>query len=436
MIGPQKSSRERIEAGQLGSLQQLLSCLVRSNRYYAPILEKAGLDGSIGILQDFTSRMPFTTKHDMARDQQENPPFGTNLTYPLEKYVRFHQTSATTGSPMRWLDTAESWEGLIANWEQIFLAAGVNAADRILFTFSFGPFLGFWCGFDAACRLGCLCIPAGGMSSLARINLLIESGATVLCCTPTYALRLAEVAAEEAVDLSASKIRLLIVAGEPGGSIPSTRTRIESAWSGARVFDHHGMTEVGPVSFESPHHPCVLHVIESSYLAEVIHPETGEPALEGQTGELVLTTLNRHGSPLLRYRTGDLVCPVWSGGELYGRTEVALVGGIIGRVDEMVVIRGVNVCPSSIEGVIRSFSEVGEYRVEVHGGTSMPEMRVVIEADGWDDAIQGVAESIEKQFRLAFNLRIPVSVAPKGALPRSEMKSRRWIIENTGTYHA
>lgn len=435
MTGQWELHRERIETDQLRSLQQLLAELVKSNPFYAPILRKAGLDGSVDSLAAFRSRMPLTTKSDLVRDQLENPPFGTNLTYPLEDYVRYHQTSATSGSPMRWLDTAASWEGLMANWEQIFKAAGVTSQDRILFAFSFGPFLGFWSAFDAASRIGCLCVPAGGMTSLARIRLIQGSAATVLCCTPTYALRLGEVAVEEGIDLSSTEVRLLIVAGEPGGSIPSTRERIESTWVGAKVFDHHGMTEVGPVSFESPGHPCVLHVIESSYLVEVVNPETGEPIMEGQTGELILTTLKRHGSPLLRYRTGDLVRPVWSGLDLYGRSEMAFVGGILGRADEVIVVRGVNVYPGVVEEIVRSFPTIGEYRVHVNGDKAMSELRVVIEAAIESDYMLGVAEALEKQFRLSFNLRIPVTVVERGVLPRSEMKSRRWAIEKSEIYH-
>jgi phenylacetate-CoA ligase len=124
--------------------------------------------------------------------------------------------------------------------------------------------------------MGCLAIPGGGMRSAARLRTIIETSATVLCCTPTYAIRLAEVAAEENIDLGASSVRTLIVAGEPGGSVPATRTHIAKLWRGARVVDHHGMTEIGPVSYGCPQRPGVLHVIEDSYIAEVIDPLTGQ----------------------------------------------------------------------------------------------------------------------------------------------------------------
>src|SRR5450432_1027774 len=216
-------------------------------------------------------------------------------------------------------------------WEQMFRIAGVTAADRLLFPFSFGPFLGFWTAFDAAQRLGCLCLAAGGMSSGARLRMLLDNAATVVLCTPTYALHLAEVAREQGIALEPGTpgfaVKCLIVAGEPGGSIPATRRRIEEAWH-ARVFDHSGMTEVGPAAIECPERPGGLHLLEADYLAEVINPNTTEPVAPGQLGELVLTNLGRWGSPLVRYRTGDLVrvdpepCPC-------GRSFRRLGGGIL-----------------------------------------------------------------------------------------------------------
>jgi acyl-CoA synthetase (AMP-forming)/AMP-acid ligase II len=141
---------------------------------------------------------------------------------------------------------------MVENWKEIYQAAGVSGGDRVYFAFSFGPFIGFWLAFDAAQQLGCLCIPGGGLSTAGRLRAIAENRATVLCCTPSYAAHLAETAARENFDLKATAVRLLIVAGEPGGSVPATRRRLEELWPGARIFDHHGMTETGPVSHECP----------------------------------------------------------------------------------------------------------------------------------------------------------------------------------------
>jgi phenylacetate-CoA ligase len=409
---------------QLEKLQTLLAELRASNRFYQSKLP-AAMPKS---LDEFFDRVPFTTKQELVLDRQAHPPFGSNLTYPIERYSRFSQTSGTSGQPMRWLDTAESWDWMVGNWTRVFTSAGVTQADRVFFAFSFGPFLGFWVAFDAAVRMGCLALPGGGMPTAARLAVMMDSGATVLCCTPTYAVHMAEVAAREKIDLERSLVRNVIVAGEPGGSIPATRRRIEELWRGARVVDHHGMTEIGPVSYGCPARRDVLHVIESSFIAEVIDPETGRHRPAGVQGELVLTNLGRPGSPLLRYRTGDLVvagtgdrCPC-------GSTELALVGGILGRADDMVVVRGVNVYPGAIEEVLRAAGGVAEYRVRVSRNAGMAELSIEIEAEP-SAADGGLAHTIEAKLREALSLRIPVSIAAPGSLPRFEMKARRWIAE-------
>src|SRR5688500_2799976 len=292
---------------QLEHLRALLAAIVPGNRFYTPRLAQAGVTPQIASLAEFSKRMPFTTKADLVADQTAHPPYGTNQSFPLPTYTRFCQTSGTTARSLAILDTNESWQWMLGNWEVIYRAAGVIPGDRISLAFSFGPFLGFWTAFEAAAKYGCLCLPGGGLTSAARLRAILEHRAQVLCCTPTYALHLAELAGREAIDLQSSAITRIIVAGEPGGSVPDVRQRIAAAWDGARVLDHYGMTEVGPVAFEEFDQPLVLRVIENSYFAEVISPETGKAAADAQQGELVLTTLGRTAAPLLRYRTGDLV---------------------------------------------------------------------------------------------------------------------------------
>ncbi len=367
-----------IEQRQLEKLRKLLRIILPSNPFYRAKFRGLNVE-AIACLKDFSRNYPFTAKVEIAVDQASAPPFGTNLTFPFDQYSRFHQTSGSTGIPIRWLDTEQNWRSMLQHWEIIFDAAGVGSTDRIFFAFSFGPFIGFWLAFEAACKMGALCIPGGGLGSKARLRLILENEATVVCCTPTYALRLREVAMEEGIDLSASQVRIILVAGEPGGSVAATRARIESAWPRARVSDHHGMTEVGPVTYECPRQPGVLHVIESAFFAEVIDPKNGEIKREGEEGELVLTTLDRIGSPLIRARTGDLVRSRRFTPCTCGRNDLALEGGILGRTDDMLVIRGVNIYPGAIEEIIHSIGEITEYRVNIVQGNSLAEMEVSIE---------------------------------------------------------
>ncbi|MGJ8695424.1 MAG: phenylacetate--CoA ligase family protein [Verrucomicrobiaceae bacterium] len=388
-----------LETRQLERVNDLLRSLASGgNAFYQGKL--AGLS-EVGSLAEFVERVPFTTKGELAADQEAHPPYGTNLTWPLESYCRFHQTSGTSGRPMIWLDDVAGWEWLRGNWEWVWEEAGVKAGEAAFFPFSFGPFLGFWAGFESATHLGIRAIPAGGLSSENRIKMMERLRPEVLCCTPTYGLRLAEVAE----DARALGVRKIIVAGEPGGSLPEVRARLEEAW-GAEVIDHHGMTEVGPVTVGDREDATFLRIRHEGYFCEVIDQD------ESGVGELVLTTLGRHGSPLLRYRTGDLVQPV-------ERVEgFALKGGIIGRVDDMVVVRGVNLYPGAVEEVVKSVSGIVEYEVLIEEKDAMAEVRLRVEGEG--------VEELAAKLQEVFSLRIPVEQVAEGTLERFEMKSRRW----------
>ncbi|EDY17647.1 Phenylacetate--CoA ligase [Chthoniobacter flavus Ellin428] len=402
---------------QIERLRALLAELTPGNRFYTRRFEADGVEArAITSLEEFSRRVSFTHKQDLVVDQAAHAPYGTNHTYPLERYTRFCQTSGTTARPLVILDTPESWQWMLGNWAAIYQGGGLEPGDRIYFAFSFGPFLGFWTAFDAAAKCGYLGIPGGGLGSAARVRAMIQHQANVLCCTPTYALRLAQAAKEEDIDLRQAAVKKIIVAGETGGSVPEVRRRITEAWHGAQVLDHYGMTEVGPTAYQTPERADLLHIIEDSYFAEIIRPETGEAVTPGEVGELVLTTLGRAACPLLRYRTGDLV----------RRAEqepgFALAGGIIGRADDMVVVRGVNLYPAAFDSAVRLVPEIDEYRVEISRRNTLTEVEVQIESP--DD---GAAKKLERALTSTFSLRIPVTRVAEHTLPRFEMKARRWV---------
>ena len=410
-------------------LAALIRQIYGNNPFYTRKLDAAGLVPASLTLPDDLSRLPLTTKSELVADQQSSPPWGTNLTEPLDQYTRYNQTSSTTGSPLRWLDTNESWQWMLECWKTVYGGAKVDSRDRIFFPFSFGPFLGFWTAFEAGCQIGAHCIPAGGMSSQARLSMIDTLQPTVVCCTPTYALRLLEVAGElrgGAPDLSGTSVRVLIVAGEAGGSIPSTRERIEQGW-GARVIDHHGLTEVGPISFECWEAPGSLHLNEAEYICEVLEPGSDLPVRDGERGELVVTNLGRSASPLIRYRTGDIVVRR-SGPCACGRSFARLEGGILSRADDMVNVRGVNVYPSAVESVLRSFGEVAEYRATVAANGSLRELLVEIELMAGIDRGSDVASRVAAALRESLGLTVPLMVVDAGSLPRFELKARRFII--------
>jgi phenylacetate-CoA ligase len=414
--------RQALDALQRERLHALLAEILPRNPFYSCKFTEAGLSPADIHSSADLAKLPFTTKTELLADQAAHPPYGRALTYPLEGYCRLHQTSGTSGQPLRWLDTAESWSCLLGCWEHFFEMIELHADDRLFFPFSFGPFLGFWTAFEAAVRRRFFCLPGGGMSSGARLKMLVDNQATVVFCTPTYALRLAEVAREEKLDLAAGPVRMVIVAGEPGGCIPATRAAIEAAW-GARVFDHAGMTEIGPVAIECVQNPAGLHILETEYLPEIVDPETGKPTPAGQTGELVLTNFNRLGSPLLRYRTGDLVrvdpdpCPC-------ARPFIRLQGGILDRTDDMIHVRGNNFYPSALEEVIRRFHEIAEYRVAIDQTGSLPALYIDLEPVQSARSAD-LADRVSRAIRDEFLFRADVRTVSPGSLPRFEMKARR-----------
>ncbi|GAA5148745.1 phenylacetate--CoA ligase [Prosthecobacter algae] len=412
--------RDRLRSNQWRKLRSILVTVNGAGGFYAHKFQAAKVVvSSMDGVEDFIQQVPFTLKEELLADRLAHPPFGTHLTQPLESYTRFCQTSGTSsGQPVAWLDTPESWEAMLKCWRHVYDGADLVAGkDRIFFAFSFGPFLGFWTAYEAA-NGHYLTLPSGGLSSQARLEMMARYGATVLCCTPTYALRLGEMIGEASgVEHLSLRVQKIIVAGEPGGSIPEVRARIEKLWN-ARVYDHHGMTEVGPVSYETTAVPGQLVVIEEAYLAEVIDPATGLEVNEGECGELVLTTLDRTAGPLLRYRTGDWVKKrLWQG-------RLALEGGVLSRVDDMVVVRGVNVYPSAVEAVVRQFSEIAEFMVEQRKVDAMDEIELLIEVPG--NVSKALIKRLEAKLRDTFSMRIPVRLVEADSLPRHEFKAKRW----------
>ena len=390
------------------------------NAFWRAAWARAGVrrPGDVKSWDDF-HRLPCTTKRDLVEDQAAHPPFGTNLTYSLERYVRVHQTSGTTGTPLRWLDTQASWDWWAHCWRFVLAGAGLGPGDRVYFPFSFGLFIGFWAGFEGARTLGAMAIPGGGVDSVARLATIQALAATALVCTPSYALHLAETARERGVDVAALPVRATVHAGEPGAGIAAVRARIEAAWS-ARAFDHAGMTEMGAYGYECEAQ-AGLHVNESEFIAEVLDPATQQPAREG---ELVLTNLGRLGSPVIRYRTGDRV-RVADAPCACGRTFLRLPGGILGRLDDMLILRGVNVFPSAVEGIVRRFASVDEFQIEVFRAGELDEARILIEV-GAGDAAETCA-ALQEALRAGLGLRLPVAAAAPRSLPRFELKARRVV---------
>ena len=409
----EKLSPEDLTEHQLTRLNQLLETILPENSFYRGHLKE--IEFPLRSL-DQLAELPFTFK-DQLVDENNTGNLATNRTYELARYCRFHRTSGTRGKPLVILDTADDWQWWIDTWQFVLDAADVKPSDQAVMAFSFGPFIGFWSAFDATVARGTLCVPSGGLSTLSRAELIQSTEASVLFCTPSYALHMAEVGLENQINVRELPVNRIIVAGEPGGSIPEIRDRIATAWS-AKVFDHSGATEVGPWGFPDPE-ARGLYINESEFIAEFLSVDHGEPAGEGELSELVLTSLGRSGSPIIRYRTGDLVRPTWNDNQPC--RFVLLQGGVLGRSDDMMIIRGVNIFPSSIERILRSFPEIIEYRMIASKSSQMDELKIEIE-----DRLEQ-PERVTRELQVRLGLRVETECVPIGSLPRFDLKGNRFI---------
>ena len=409
--------RTQLANHQVARLQALLGPVLASNAFYRAKFNAVGISSPEDI-PDFAAfrRLPMTTRAELSADQIDPPPYATNLTCPAAEYTRIHQTSGTTGHRLRWLDTAASWDWWGRCWAQVYSGAGITAADRIFFAFSFGPFIGFWSGHEGARHMGALIVPGGGMSSEQRLAAIVENEITALVCTPTYALHLGEVARARSLDLAASSVRTTVHAGEPGANLPATRRMLEQTW-GARAYDHAGAPEVGAWGFDCQEQSG-LHLNEGEFICEVIAPDSGAPADEG---ELVITNLGRTGMPVIRYRTGDRVALDRRPCDC-GRSFHRLAGGVIGRVDDALLIRGVVVYPSAIENVVRRFPAVGEFAVDIHRRQALDELELRVELKSGATTADKIAQALAHHL----GLRAAVAVAAPDSLPRFELKARRF----------
>ncbi|MFG0268141.1 MAG: phenylacetate--CoA ligase [Rhodopirellula sp. JB055] len=372
--------------------------------------------------------LPFLIKSDLLGSSREEP--SKLFTRPRQAYSRAHQTSGSRGWPMPIYDTPEDWRWWLACWQYVLDAADVRPADTVMMAFSFGPFIGFWSANDALVERGCLVVPGGGLSSSARLQMMLDRECTVVCCTPTYALHLISVANEHGIDLKGSSVSRLIVAGEPGGSVPEIRRAIEEPW-GARVIDHAGASELGAWGFPTADDRG-LHIIESEFIAEFfVLDEDGQPsrpATSGEASEMVMTNLGRHGGPAIRYRTGDIVRPVWEHG--LACQFVKLEGGVIGRADDMLVIRGVNVFPASIEAIVRQVVPEAEFRMIASRRDHLDQLSIDIESPAGSESQPGglgQLRELRDAFRERLALRVEITSVPNGSLPRSEGKSKRFV---------
>ena len=402
-------------------LEQLLRQTSEQNPFYRRVWAAAGVDLQDVTLTTFSS-LPLVTKQNFQDDQRLTPPFGTNLSEPVDHYGYYFQTSGTTGTPVRWLDTEDSWHWRAQCIGHVLLAAGLTRQDRLMLPFSFGPYTAFWGAYRAALEWGMMVVPTGGWTSEQRLKVIEDTQVTVVATTPTYAARLAEVAANLGKSLASSSVTTLILAGEPGAAAAGWNRQMADAW-GARVCEFVGSTETGTFAYGCGLAPYWPHIIETEYVVEVINPQTLKPVPDTEVGELVLTALGRSCSPVIRYRTGDLVARtpnVCACGSPFRQFR----DGVMGRRDDMLIVRGVNIFPAALTNIVGTVLPVGcPYCVVVDHGENDQD-RITVEFEGTTDN-PSLATRVQQTFRQAFNLRCEVMVVPPGVLERTDYKSHR-----------
>ncbi|MBC8091033.1 MAG: phenylacetate--CoA ligase family protein [Pseudonocardia sp.] len=371
-------------------------------------------------------RVPFLTREEWMRSQDAHPPYGDLPVVGPEAAIRVHTTSGTSGrTPLRALDGRKDWSWAAEMWCYALWAAGVRPRDGGYVAFGYGSFIGFWGLHNGLEKLGALTVPGGAQSTPNRIKQIVDFGATVVASTPTYALRLAAEAEAMGVDLRGGPVHSVILSGEPAGSIPETKALIEERW-GAKAYDTAGMTEVSTVfMFEPADQPGGCHIIEDHFIEQVIDPETGREVGYGERGERVCTSFGRSTTPLLRYRTADLVVKVPSRS---ARTWDVYQGGIIGRVDDMKLVRGTNVYPGAIEAIVRGFAGIEEFQVRIERRDDRDEIVLCLEPAPTmgDAAWTHLASTIGTDLAAAHEgLRFHIERAAPDALPRFELKAKR-----------
>jgi phenylacetate-coenzyme A ligase PaaK-like adenylate-forming protein len=423
--------RGDLEALQLERLKFLLGYAWERSPFYRRKMTATRIrPEDIKSLSDFFQFFPITTRAELKEDQLEHPPHGSRLSVDPAQTIRYHATSGSTGGErLKVLDTERDWLWGAGCWASALYNFGLRRADTVLVAFGYGTFIGFWGAHYAFDKIGCKVIPAGPFDTKTRLRLLQETGATVLACTPSYAMRLVYVAEESGLDLrTETKVRKLVCGGEPGATIPSTRKRLEEAF-GASAGDFMGTTETaGIIGFTCFAQCDGLHINEDRFIAEVLDSETHRTLPHGERGVMVVTPLVKQAMPLLRYVTNDAVVKTTHDVCGCGRTFDILQGGILGRYDDRTKVRGVFIMPPMIEEIIREYPDVEEFYTTVENIRGLDTLVIKLDPrSGADETnFAALAAGVGERLKTQIGIRPIVQKVAHGTLPRYDAKSSRF----------
>jgi len=421
-------TRERLRKLQFKKFKRLFRWGYDHSRFHRYVYDQAGIRPEDIRSWDDIQRVPKVEKSMMRDIQRKEPfPYGDALCVPLEEVVEFRQTSGTTGQPVYQPDTWQDWEWWSECWSYILWAQGYRPRDRVFLPFGYNVFVAFWAGHYAAEKLGCEVIPGGVLDTQARILKIQELRATAMMATPTYVLGMADTARKMGLEPEKMSIEKITCAGEPGASIPSTKKRMEDAW-GARVYDHAGATEIGAWSYECADQPGGLHVNEAFFLVEIEDIDTGEIIeAPGRKGKMIISALDRQAQPCIRFDSKDVIewadepCPC-------GRSFRLIKGGVQGRSDDITKVKGVLLSPGAIEEVVRGTEGLGdEFEVVVDKVGDIDRITLKVELTPESAGMRARIEPrLKDQLRLKTNLGYVIEFHEPGALPRYEVKAKRF----------
>lgn len=422
--------RKELEALQLELLKDMVAHAYHNSPYYHRIFNEQGINPDTIQTLDDIKKFPFTNKKIIRKCQDEAPPFGTMVSVPEEEIVYISASSGSTGSPTASPFTQKDFDDWIDFESRIFWSSGMRPTDRYCHALNFSMFVGGPCVYGAQ-KLGALSIHAGTIPSERLLALMQQFQPTVIWTTPSYAWYLGETAQKKGIDPAKDlNIKKIFVCGEPGGSIEVTRRRIENLWD-ADVYDYYGISDIFGSCAAECEEKSGCHFAEDQILVEIINPETGEHVADGERGELVLTTLKKQARPLIRFRTGDIVSYTTETCKC-GRTSLR-IDGVHGRVDDMLIIKGVNVFPSDIEHITRRYHDLtGEYRLVVDRINHLDTLTVEVEyVEGYTGNLEELAQTVQTDIKKSIAISAKVSILKPDTLPRVTHKAKR-ILDNRG----
>ena len=421
--------RAELAALHLARIQKLVAYAYDCSPFYRRKFDAIGLKPDhIRTLDDFKAKVPVTDKSEFIGLQQERPPYGDTLALPLEQIAHHCETSGTTGIPLAipysMYDTVRYGE----SWVYGFWGLGIRPSDTFYFAFGWGNFAGFWSAYWGARRLGCRVISGGGLDTKGHIQAIGRMKPTVLVSTPTFALRIAAVAREMGIDLSASSIRYTYHAGEPGPTaLPGMRAQIEQAW-GAKAGELLGIAEVDAMAPGCPLGDGV-HVNEMNCFTWSMDPETGKEVADGDIGENIVTSFANTAQPLLNYRTHDLVRRSTAACGC-GRTWVKFDGAVLGRTDFMVTVRGTNVYQTAVENILNQIDGISmhyELVLTHEDGNDAMTVRFEPEASVAKQVWPALAQQASDRIHEALHVRLRCVAVDPSTLPRFELKTKRIV---------